>query len=505
MSTATTDEDEFTELVDPDIPRVDAVKGGANGTRWLIAKSADDQPTGLLDPEFVRDLVAKADGEPAAPESVTVTGSPTAVAAMMDRVRAGAVRKTVETPRGLYVEFVKAKYSAEDKRKLAAQGHAMRGPGGEPDYPIDDQEDLDRAINAVGRGGADHDKIRAYIIRRAREMGHTDMIPDNWASDGSLKQPVSKADGAMDPGSPAWESQDADSADGIVQAILALRPRLQAFAAREGAEVAAGEMGDLCDVFDLQAARDCLMQAAKLVGGVAVAERAESGALAKASATTPAAHAAPNPQESTVTNTDTTGVREGEQAATTTAEQTSVAKSAPTAGTLSQEELSAIYKAEAEKAARKAIKKAAKAAVAQQTSGATSAPEDARTIPGTDTVQAPAQAPDEIAKAMAAQFATALGEAVAPVVKQVTDLAASVGSQSERVEKALAQPDDRRSPALNGATGEPMLATRGNSPVDSPAFQEIRKALDALPDGPAKEEAQRKVALAAIKARFGNS
>lgn len=489
-------DDDFTELVDPNITRVDVVDKAANGTTILIAKREDGAPAGLFDPEFVRDLVTKSDGEaqPAA-ESVTVTGSPAAIARMMKQAAERAsVRKS---EREQYVEFVKAKYSAEDKRKLAAQGHAMRGPGGEPDYPIDDQEDLGKAILAVGRGGADHDKIRAYVIRRAREMGHSDMIPDNWASDGSLKQPVAKADDATDPGSQAWEAQDADSADGIVQAILALRPRLQAFAAREGAEVAAGEMGDLCDVFDLQAARDCLMQAAKLVGGVAVAERAESGALAKASATTPAAHAAPNPQESTVTNTDTTGVREGEQAATTTAE--AAATVAKGAFGLSEAELAALGR-------QFLLKKAAKAA-AKQTPVAGAAPEDARVIPGTETVQAPAQVPDDnIAKAMATQFATALGEAMAPVVKQVENLTTLVGSQSERVEKALAQPDDRRSPLLNGATGEPMLADRGaNNPANSPAFQEIRKALDALPDGPAKEEAQRKVALAAIKARFGNS
>lgn len=488
-------DDDFTELVDPNITRVDIVDRAANGTTILIAKREDSEQGGLFDPEFVRDLVTKSDGEAQpAEESVTVTGSPAAIARMMKQAAERAsVRKS---EREQYVEFVKAKYSAEDKRKLAAQGHAMHGPGGEPDYPIDDKEDLAKAINAVGRGGADHDKIRAYIIRRAREMGHADMIPDNWASDGSLKQPVSKADAMTDPGSPAWETQDADTADGIVQAILALRPRLQAFAAREGAEVAAGEMGDLGDVFDLQAARDCLMQAAKLVGGVAVAERAESGALAKASATTPAAHAAPNPQESTVTNTDNTGVREGEQAATTGTEQAAVAKSA---FGLTEAELAEIGR-------RALIKKAAKAA-AKQTSGATAAPEDVRVIPGTETVQAPAQVPDDnIAKAMATQFATALGEAMAPVVKQVENLTTLVGSQSERVEKALAQPDDRRSPLLNGANGEPMLADRGaNSPANSPAFQEIRKALDALPDGPAKEEAQRKVALAAIKARFGNS
>ena len=53
-------------------------------------------------------------------------------------------------------------------------------------YPIADSEDLDNAIHAVGRGGADHDAIRAHIIKRAKALGLTSRIPDNWGADGSL-------------------------------------------------------------------------------------------------------------------------------------------------------------------------------------------------------------------------------------------------------------------------------------------------------------------------------
>lgn len=47
----------MTELRDADIRRVDAVKGAANGTRFLIAKSAAE--TGLIPAEVVRDLIAE--------------------------------------------------------------------------------------------------------------------------------------------------------------------------------------------------------------------------------------------------------------------------------------------------------------------------------------------------------------------------------------------------------------------------------------------------------------
>lgn len=55
-------------------------------------------------------------------------------------------------------------------------------------YPIKDQEDLDNAVHAVGRGNADHDTIRKHIIKQAHKLGHPEAIPDNWNTDGSLKQ-----------------------------------------------------------------------------------------------------------------------------------------------------------------------------------------------------------------------------------------------------------------------------------------------------------------------------
>jgi 2'-5' RNA ligase len=74
-----------------------------------------------------------------------------------------------------------------DKRKRAEKaGKAM--PGGR--YPIENADDLDKAISAVGRGKGDHDEIRRHIIAAARQLGLSNRIPDNWASDGSLKKSV---------------------------------------------------------------------------------------------------------------------------------------------------------------------------------------------------------------------------------------------------------------------------------------------------------------------------
>lgn len=80
-----------------------------------------------------------------------------------------------------------AKYSENELRKMLAKGHAIRNAKGEPSFPIEDRQDLERAIAAVGRAGREHNAIRAYIIRRAKAMGLSNLIPDNWNSDGSLK------------------------------------------------------------------------------------------------------------------------------------------------------------------------------------------------------------------------------------------------------------------------------------------------------------------------------
>ena len=508
----TVDEDEpFNELVDLKTQAMHGVGKAANGTSFLIAKSAADGPSGgLLAPEQVRELLGGPDApeaeRPHAGDTITMSGSPGAIVRLMKEAasrRAVAVLdldpeldQVVKSSDGGYVAFLKAKYSAEDKRKLAAQGHAMRNADGEPDYPIDDEEDLGKAILAVGRGGADHDRIRKYVIGRARAMGKSDQIPDNWASDGSLKQPVAKADGdGSDPGSPAWEATDAANGDAVVAKILACVPDVKALAMREATEVGAGHTDDICDVLELQGAIDALTCAAKTVAGFVVSERAEAGAVAKAQqqpASTTAATAATSPKENTVDTTTT------EVTAAAGTEPTAVSKAAALAAQLG------ITPEKLQEIGAQAVLKAAQEAAATQTTDANPAPaETARVIPGTDTVQSPAQPQDtgEVMKAMASSFATALSEAVAPLAKQVGDLAGQVSAQGERVEKMAQQPDDRRSPLLNGATGEPGLALR-DVMAKSPEWQTIAKAVNELPDGPAKDEARRKLALQALEARF---
>ncbi len=95
-------------------------------------------------------------------------------------------RHLADEIRGGLVEY-RGKYTAQQLRELLKKGHAMKNEKGEPSFPIDDEEDLDHAIMAVGLGNKNGDAIRHFIIGRAKEMSLTSKIPPTWADDGSLK------------------------------------------------------------------------------------------------------------------------------------------------------------------------------------------------------------------------------------------------------------------------------------------------------------------------------
>lgn len=67
-------------------------------------------------------------------------------------------------------------FSTERREKLADKGQAM--PDGS--FPIPDVDALRRAIQSFGRGKGDKVALKAHIKRRARALGHAEMIPDGW-------------------------------------------------------------------------------------------------------------------------------------------------------------------------------------------------------------------------------------------------------------------------------------------------------------------------------------
>ena len=128
-----------------------------------------------------------------APEAEDEPSTPTAADVMGGR----STVSNAEWPFGKRPHVDRAKYNAEQLRKMEGNGQAM--PGGR--YPIGDLQDLSNAIRAVGRGGGSHNAIRVHIMKRARALGASKQIPDNWNADGSLRdaEPTAPRDTSTEP------------------------------------------------------------------------------------------------------------------------------------------------------------------------------------------------------------------------------------------------------------------------------------------------------------------
>ncbi len=65
---------------------------------------------------------------------------------------------------------------SEDKRKeLAGKGQALS----DGSYPIENVSDLHNAIQSIGRA-KNYAEVKAHIISRAKALGATDKLPDDW-------------------------------------------------------------------------------------------------------------------------------------------------------------------------------------------------------------------------------------------------------------------------------------------------------------------------------------
>lgn len=67
-------------------------------------------------------------------------------------------------------------YTAEERKRMAESGEAL--PDGS--FPIANEQDLRNAIQAIGRA-SDPAAARAHIKKRARALGHPELIPEGWS------------------------------------------------------------------------------------------------------------------------------------------------------------------------------------------------------------------------------------------------------------------------------------------------------------------------------------
>ncbi len=136
-------------------------------------------------------VVKRSDGSVAGCHS-TRASAKRQLAALNANTKEATMPENVTTGVALLVEkasqaglITEAKYNADQMKDMLAKGHAMKNDAGDASYPIGDVADLQKAIKAVGRGGGSHDAIRRHIIKRAKALGKSDLIPDNWSKSGS--------------------------------------------------------------------------------------------------------------------------------------------------------------------------------------------------------------------------------------------------------------------------------------------------------------------------------
>lgn len=72
-----------------------------------------------------------------------------------------------------------ATFTTAERRSLAKQGKAEA----DGSYPIRNAADLENAIRAIGRGG-NKPSDRAWIAKRAKELGLESKLPMGWLAGG---------------------------------------------------------------------------------------------------------------------------------------------------------------------------------------------------------------------------------------------------------------------------------------------------------------------------------
>jgi len=122
-------------------------------------------------------------------------------AKQLARFRDGVLDKN-----GIY--FGKRDFTDKERQAMADKGHAL--PDGS--FPIENKDDLSNAVRAIGRA-KDPAKAKAHIKARAKDLGASDELPDDWMSDdkeaaakaayakeGAMKEGAAKAADAKDDG-----------------------------------------------------------------------------------------------------------------------------------------------------------------------------------------------------------------------------------------------------------------------------------------------------------------
>ena len=212
--TLTQSEVELTEIDNITADRVSAVRKAANGAPFLMMKGMSDTEAAQLAEFRNIERMEKNMGEmgdcPLCAAVGTDMGGDTCPLcsgncqmskSVVDRVVGDLGEAPEDWEKELYgMELMlKGDFNTAERKTMADKGEAMS----DGSYPIPNVKYLKKAIRAVGRGKAPHDSIRRHIIKRAKALGASNLIPASWSQNGEAKKegmPDFAAIGAYDIG-----------------------------------------------------------------------------------------------------------------------------------------------------------------------------------------------------------------------------------------------------------------------------------------------------------------
>lgn len=372
-----------------------------------------------------------------------------------------------------YTAWVKAKYTNDQIEAMGKKGQAFKNPDGHYSYPIADEDDLSNAIRAVGRGGADHDSIRAYIIKRAKALGLSSKIPETWGADGSMSKDAADflsmtnpagsttpaAGDASVPGSPAWEADDAAALTTAGTALAQIAQMIECSAQREQIEVANGATDDIADVWDLQDALCYVNQALGIIARVAFTEQAEAGETGMTKSLTDEQHQSIRKTVDLLQRLDGTQLSgsAGEPNKEDIMSMTPEALAELVKSTVDE----AITKVEEDRKAAKAEKKLAKAAAAGETEAEITDPETGEEVKKSKKDKAGSE---DIVAQLGAVVKETVDAAVAPLKEQVDQFSKT------------AAPGGPLASASAARTGNPMVDVAPLEEAFSKETDPVKKA-----------------------------
>jgi hypothetical protein len=315
------DDDEFTELVGADFPRVDLVSRPANGAKGFLVMKADAS-AGLLDAAVVRDLIAKTSPEEAPvpasaeareavlPNGIVIKGDPIAMAAFFNAANA----RPVPTP----ADVAKAALSAKAQNDLPDSAFAYVESGGTKDesgkttprslrhFNVGDKAHADNAAARIAQGAEFGDEAKPKVEAAQRKFGEKKVSKEAGVPDAVTKaDPMDTAGDAVmldegmdgldptvplaapdaelnlpgdptDPGSPAWEGIDAASAQKWLSIAARLKNALSVLAERETLEAASADPSDIENAWNLEDAMCAVDFAIEQLAVFAAGEQAEA-------------------------------------------------------------------------------------------------------------------------------------------------------------------------------------------------------------------------------------